>query len=65
VACGYEVPSDLYCVYSIMKNNSATNYLTCDHFREHNIANNGNKLGFHSQMTHVEFANDVVPNIER
>ena len=41
------------------KNNSTTLYLTCDDFR--NMTTNIEiKLGFLQQMTHVEFANDVV-----
>ena len=34
LACGYEVPTNLYYGCSLMKANLATFYLTCDHFWE-------------------------------
>ena len=42
-------------------------YLTCDHFKGMTQPILTLKVGFHWQMTHVEFANDVVHfhNIER
>ena len=44
---GCEVPTNLYCEYSIMKNNLATFYLTRDHFRDMTQTNIGIQLGFH------------------
>jgi hypothetical protein len=44
-----------------MKKNSTTWYLTCDKFRDMTyIANIGIKLDFRWQITHAEFAKDVV-----
>ena len=51
---------NLYYGYSIMKENSATIHVTCDHFRDMTQLTLASKLGFHWQMTHVEYANDVV-----
>ena len=43
-----------------MKADLETFCLTCDHFKDMTWANIGIQLGFHMQMTHVEYANDVV-----
>ena len=42
------------------KTKLATIYPTCDHFRDMTLTNIGIILGFHWQITRVEFGNDVV-----
>ena len=55
----YELQTNLYCGYKKNKH-PATFYLTCDHFRDTTQPTLALNVGFHWQMTHVEFANDVV-----
>ena len=44
----------------LWKASSTISYLTHDHFRDMTQVDIGIELGFHWQMTHVEFASDVV-----